>query len=80
MPVVFHEVDFDIVAVVPNEELLTKITRCLPTEISFKQAVTAGAVGNVLVALLNGIYIAGKMRKMTDTISLIVGSQLIWQH
>jgi homoserine kinase len=64
--VVFHEVDFDIVAVVPNEELLTKKSRgVLPTELSFKQAVTAGAVGNVLVAsLLNGNYtLAGKMMK-----------------
>ena len=64
--VVFHEVDFDIVAVVPNEELLTKKSRgVLPTEISFRQAVTAGAVGNVLVAsLLNGNYtLAGKMMK-----------------
>ena len=64
--VVFHDVNFDIVAVVPNEELLTKKSRgVLPTEISFKQAVTAGAVGNVLVAsLLNGNYpLAGKMMK-----------------
>ena len=64
--VVFHDVDFDIVAVVPNEELLTKKSRgVLPEEISFAQAVTAGAVGNVLVAsLLKGDYtLAGKMMK-----------------
>jgi homoserine kinase len=64
--VVFHDVDFDIVAVVPNEELLTKKSRgVLPNEIPFKQAVIAGAVGNVLVAsLLNGNYpLAGKMMK-----------------
>ena len=37
----------------------------MPEEISFKQAVTAGAVGNVLVAsLLKGDYtLAGKMMK-----------------
>jgi homoserine kinase len=64
--VVFHDVDFDIVAVVPKEELLTKKARSvLPTEISFQQAVTAGAIANVLVAsLLNGNYtLAGKMMK-----------------
>ncbi len=64
--VVFHDVDFDIVAVVPREELLTKTARgVLPSEISFNQAVTAGAIGNVLVAsLINGNYaLAGKMMK-----------------
>ncbi|PWW29677.1 homoserine kinase [Cytobacillus oceanisediminis] len=56
----------DIVAVVPKEELLTKESRgVLPEEWSFKEAVQAGAVGNVMVAaLLSGNYpLAGKMMK-----------------
>lgn len=64
--VLFDNIDVDIVAVVPQEELLTKKARgVLPTEISFQQAVTAGAVSNVLVAsLLKGDYsLAGKMMK-----------------
>ncbi|MCQ6276540.1 homoserine kinase [Bacillus sp. V3B] len=64
--VMFDDLDLDIVAVVPQEELLTKKARgVLPTEISFQQAVTAGAVSNVLVAsLLKGDYsLAGKMMK-----------------
>ena len=53
-------------AVVHKEELLTKKARgVLPTEVSFKEAVTAGAVSNVLSAsLLKGDYsLAGKMMK-----------------
>jgi homoserine kinase len=64
--VVFDNLELDIVAVVPREELLTKKARgVLPTEISFQQAVTAGAVSSVLVAaLLKGDYaLAGKMMK-----------------
>lgn len=56
----------DIIAVVPKEELLTKESRAvLPEEWSFKKAVQAGAVGNVMVAaLLCGNYqLAGKMMK-----------------
>ena len=62
--VAFHNFDLDIVAVVPREELLTKTARgVLPKEISFKEAVAAGAVANVLVAaLISGDYVlAGKM-------------------
>lgn len=56
----------DVIAVVPKEELLTKESRgVLPEEWSFKEAVQAGAVGNVMVAaLLSGNYsLAGKMMK-----------------
>ncbi|MBT2687567.1 homoserine kinase [Bacillus sp. ISL-47] len=56
--------ELDVVAVVPKEELLTKESRgVLPEEWSFKEAVQAGAVGNVMVAaLLSGNYpLAGKM-------------------
>ncbi|KON86475.1 serine kinase [Sporosarcina globispora] len=57
-------IEFDIIAVVPKEELLTKESRgVLPEEWSFKAAVQAGAVGNVMVAaLLSRNYsLAGKM-------------------
>ncbi len=62
----FHDLDVDVVAVVPTEELLTKKSRgVLPESTSFKESVTAGAVANVLVAsLLSGNYeLAGKMMK-----------------
>ena len=58
------DIKFDVIAVVPKEELLTKESRgVLPEEWSFKEAVQAGAVGNVMVAaLLSGNYsLAGKM-------------------
>lgn len=61
---VFHNVKLDIVAVVPKEELLTKASRgVLPEELPFHEAVTAGAVSNLMVAsLLSGNYgLAGKM-------------------
>ena len=57
-------ISFDVIAVVPKEELLTKESRgVLPEAWSFKEAVQAGAVGNVMVAaLLSGNYsLAGKM-------------------
>ncbi|WP_141433868.1 homoserine kinase [Bacillus sp. 03113] len=63
---IFYNLSFEMVAVVPNEELLTKKSRSvLPTEVSFKEAVAAGAVANVLIAsLLNGNFeLAGKMMK-----------------
>lgn len=62
----FHDLDVDVVAVVPTEELLTKTSRgVLPESIPFKESVAAGAVANVLVAsLLSGNYeLAGKMMK-----------------
>lgn len=64
--IVSYDMDFEIVAVVPREELLTKTARgVLPKELSFRQAVTAGAVSNVLVAaLLSGNNkLAGEMMK-----------------
>jgi len=64
--VVSHEIDFEIVAVVPRKELLTKEARgVLPKEVTFQEAVTAGAVSNVLVAaLFSGNYeLVGKMMK-----------------
>lgn len=57
-------VQFDVIAVVPKEELLTKESRgVLPNQLSFYDAVHAGAVGNVMVAaLLSGdLKLAGKM-------------------
>lgn len=56
----------DIVAVIPKEELLTKESRgVLPESWSYKEAVQAGAVGNVMIAaLLSGNYsLAGNMMK-----------------
>lgn len=60
----FNSLQFDVIAVVPEEELLTKASReVLPKEMPFHQAVKAGAVSNVLIAaLLSGNYeLAGKM-------------------
>lgn len=62
--IVEHNVEFEIVAVVPREELLTKTARgVLPDQLPFGQAVTAGAVSNLLIAaLLTKNYpLAGKM-------------------
>ncbi|KAB2332907.1 homoserine kinase [Bacillus mesophilum] len=62
--VVLHDLDFEIVAAIPQEELLTKESRkVLPSHLKFHEAVKAGAVGNVLVAALaNGQFeLAGKM-------------------
>jgi homoserine kinase len=64
--VVVKDIEFEIVAVVPHTELLTKESRgVLPEQMTFSEAVTAGAVGNVLVAsLISGNYkLAGKMMK-----------------
>lgn len=55
---------FDIVMVVPKEELLTKASRgVLPSELAYGSAVRASSVSNVLVAaLLQGnLKLAGKM-------------------
>jgi homoserine kinase len=62
--IIEHNVHFEIVAVVPREELLTKTARgVLPEELPFGRAVTAGAVSNLFVAaMLTGNYqLAGKM-------------------
>lgn len=64
--IVSYDMTFDIVAVVPRHELLTKEARgVLPSEVPFARSVTSGAVSNVLVAaLLNGnTELAGKMMK-----------------
>lgn len=63
---VFPDVKMDIVAAVPKNELLTKKSRSvLPEVLSYKDAVQAGAVGNVLVAaLLSGNFeLAGEMMR-----------------
>lgn len=62
----FSNLELDAVVVIPRHELLTKDSRdVLPEEFSYKNAVQAGAIGNVLVAsLLNQNYsLAGKMMK-----------------
>lgn len=64
--VVFNNLQFDIVAVVPKHELLTKDSRnVLPESLPYSEAVKAGAIANVMVAaLLRGDYeLAGKMMK-----------------
>lgn len=61
---VFPNVEFDLVAVVPKEFLLTKASRnVLPDSLSFDEAVKAGAVANLLVAALlsQNWTLAGKM-------------------
>lgn len=63
---VHTDLNCDLVVVVPKEELLTKASRnVLPEQVTFAEAVKAGAVGNLLVsALLSGNYeLAGKMMK-----------------
>lgn len=64
--VVDHTIDFDLIAVIPKLELLTKDARnVLPSELRFSEAVKAGAITNVMVAaFLNKDYaLAGKMMK-----------------
>lgn len=63
---IIHSVDLEVLAVIPEEELLTKSSRgVLPDTLSFAEAVSAGAVSNLLVAaLLTGNRkLAGKMMK-----------------
>ncbi|WP_077214473.1 homoserine kinase [Bacillus dakarensis] len=64
--VVNNLLQFDLVTVIPTEELLTKESRnVLPNELPFAEAVKAGSIGNVMVAaLLSGDYrLAGKMMR-----------------
>lgn len=59
-----YHLQVDFVACIPTSELLTKKSRqVLPAELSYKQAVHAGAIGNVFIAaLISGNYEqAGKM-------------------
>ncbi|CAI9392667.1 homoserine kinase [Niallia sp. Sow4_A1] len=61
-----HSIDLEVLAVIPEEELLTKSSRgVLPSTLSFGEAVSAGAISNLLVAaLLSGnLELAGKMMK-----------------
>lgn len=61
---VFSDVSFDLVAAVPKEFLLTKAARnVLPDQLSFPEAVKAGAVANLLIAALlsENWSLAGKM-------------------
>lgn len=61
-----YSLELDLIAVIPRHELLTKDSRnILPAELSYAEAVKAGAIGNVMVAaLLKKDYeLAGKMMK-----------------
>lgn len=63
---IIHSIDLEVLAVIPEEELLTKSSRgVLPSTLSFGEAVSAGAVSNLLVAALltNNLELAGKMMK-----------------
>jgi homoserine kinase len=63
---VFNNISCELVVVVPKEELLTKASRnVLPEQLSFSEAVKAGAVANLLVSsLLSGdLGLAGKMMR-----------------
>ncbi|WP_121611166.1 homoserine kinase [Mesobacillus foraminis] len=61
---VFSEMDMDVVAVIPEDELLTESSReVLPSTLDYSKAVEASAVSNQLLAsLLTGQWkLAGKM-------------------
>lgn len=63
---IIHSIDWEVLAVIPEEELLTKSSRgVLPNALSFGESVSAGAVSNLLVAALltNNLELAGKMMK-----------------
>lgn len=56
--------DCDVIAFIPNHELLTSESRAvLPTELAYRDAVKASSIGNVMIAaILNGnLPLAGKM-------------------
>lgn len=62
----FSNLELDAVVVISKEELLTKDSRnVLPNEFSYKNAVQAGAIGNVLVASLlkHNYTLAGNLMK-----------------
>lgn len=64
--IIYHDPHFELVAVVPKQELLTKESRhVLPAQLAFSEAVQAGAIANVMVAaLLQEDYkLVGKMMK-----------------
>ncbi|GCF93461.1 homoserine kinase [Enterococcus florum] len=59
-----HFPECDVIAYIPNEELLTKESReALPSELTFGEAVKASSIANVMIAaVLNGnLPLAGKM-------------------
>ncbi|MGM0215195.1 homoserine kinase [Enterococcus sp. AZ109] len=59
-----HFPECDVVAFIPNEELLTSASRgVLPSEFSYQEAVKASSIANVMIAaVLNGnLPLAGKM-------------------
>jgi homoserine kinase len=60
----FHELAFEVLAAVPQEELLTKESRgALPASLTHQESVQAGAAANLLIAaLFQGDYeLAGRM-------------------
>ncbi|GIN62070.1 homoserine kinase [Robertmurraya siralis] len=62
--IVEHAIELEMIAVIPKIELLTKDSRnVLPAQLSYSEAVRAGAIGNVLVAALlkKDFALAGKM-------------------
>ena len=63
----FSNLSFEMVAMIPEETLLTKVSReVLPSSFNYKEAVQASATSNLLIAaLLNENWaLAGKMMKL----------------
>lgn len=65
--IAFKDLSFEMVAMIPEETLLTKVSReVLPNSFSYKEAVQASATSNLLIgALLSENWaLAGKMMKL----------------
>lgn len=63
----FRALSFEMVAMIPKETLLTKVSReVLPDQFSYKEAVQASATSNLLIAALlsENWPLAGKMMKL----------------
>lgn len=63
----FHDLEFEVVTVIPDETLLTKESReVLPSVISYQDAIKASSTANLLVAALlsQNWDLAGKMMKL----------------
>jgi homoserine kinase len=63
----FQDLSFEMVAMIPEETLLTKVSReVLPTSFKYKEAVQASATSNLLIAALlsENWSLAGKMMKL----------------
>jgi homoserine kinase len=63
----FQDISFEMVAMIPEETLLTKVSReVLPTSFKYKEAVQASATSNLLIAALlsENWSLAGKMMKL----------------